>query len=198
MYIVKARNIGVLQIEDNYLGSEILKQWQMGKLPQVVSIGDETFLSRLIESIKKHKEDDPNIKDLPDEKIIQFANSFIRKIKTAKTIPQKDYSNNEIYPNSNNFLLHILAINNVISNNNKEKIWRVSMSFTTGGKTSLTAFNQIDIEHMSLLEMRDRYPEKYENYTKLLYKEQENLLSLDEFHERHKKFRGENHNLDQL
>jgi hypothetical protein len=170
MYILKIRNVGVIKIEDNYLGGEILKQWQMGNLPNVVTIGDQTFLSRLLESVNKAPKNTRGIHELGDDELRPLARSFGAKMKRAREIPEVDYSRNDVFPYHSNFLLHIFAVAGVISNNNLEKVWRISASNTTSGDISIVGFLEVDKQLNAFLELRDRYPATYEKYARLLYK----------------------------
>lgn len=190
MYTLKGRNLGTIRIDDDKLGAEILRQWQLGNIPKVITIGEETFLSRLIENIKKDKEEELTLQQLPDDKLKILANQFIKKMKYAKSIPEQDYSNNEIYPYNTNFLLHIFAVHNVISNNNPDKIWRITVNYTINGKECISSFNELDTQYKALLELRDRYWGKYEKYTNLFYDKEKNIKALDDWHSRHNKFKS--------
>lgn len=170
MYILKVRNLGVIKIEDNYLGGEILKQWQMGKLPNVVTIGDQTFLSRLLESVHKAPKSHRGIYELGDDELMPLARSFGAKMRKAREVPELDYSKNDVFPYNSNFLLHVFAVAGVISNNNENSVWRVSASYTASGDISIVGFDEVDKQLRAFLELRDRYPDKYQKYAGLLYR----------------------------
>jgi len=170
MYILKIRSLGTLKVEDDYLGGQILKQWQEGKLPSVVTIGDETFLSRLLESVNKVRQEGKKLQDMTDQELLPLAKSFFSRMKAAKEVPMKDYSLNEVFPYYSSFLSHVFAVSEAISNNNSLGIWRISVSYTTAGGICLSRFSDVDQEFRALLELRDRNPDKYMKFTKPLYR----------------------------
>lgn len=170
MYILKVRNLGVIKVEDDYLGGEILKQWQMGKLPNVVTIGDQTFLSRLLESVYRAPQTSKAIYELGSDELSLLARSFGAKMRKAREVVEDDYSKNEVFPYHSNFLLHIFAVAGVISNNNPERIWRISVSYNSNGDVCIKDFMEVERQMKAFLELRDRYPDKYDKYAGLLYK----------------------------
>lgn len=180
MYILKVRNVGVIKVEDDYLGGEILNQWQMGKLPNVVTIGDQTFLSRLLESVNKARKTGRSISELADEELMPLARHFGAKMKNAKLVPMVDYSKNEVFPYNSNFLLHVFATSGVISNNNPKKIWRISVSYNASGDISIREFQEVDKQFRAFLELRDRYPEKYEKFASLLYRRPDSKTKVED------------------
>jgi hypothetical protein len=185
MYKLKVRNIGQIVIKDGFLGKEILKQFQLGNLPPVVDINGKTFLSRLIEGIEKEPIPEKLLHQYTDSELRILAKSFGEKVKYAKSIPELDYSKNEVFPYSTNLLLHIFYVNECISNNNLDKIYRVSINYSASGEQCISGFLKLHQEYMAVLELRDRYPEKYTNYCEQFYNRKENIKYLDKLYNKY-------------
>lgn len=161
MIKLKVRNIGVILIKDEQLGQNILRQFQEGQLPTVVDIEDKSFLSRLIEGVEREKPKEKLLSQYSDEELRALAQPFADQAKKAKFIPQKDYSNNEIYPYHSNFLLHVFYTKGCISNENETQTYRVKMNYNSSGEECISDFLELDTGYQALVELNNRHPERY-------------------------------------